>query len=144
MAFKETIKKILNPKKLEDIDDTKTTDPYLRYLRRENRRIDEKYEKKELENKIRNEAKKSTRQNVYGLSEMPAQAQQIQRTKRVPAPNPYTRNRRYSTIFKKHEETPKNENSILNAKMVFGTELSPIKKLPQKQRNGFIERGGFI
>lgn len=50
-----------------DIDDSKTTDHQLRYLRRECRRIDEKYEKQYLKQKIRNESKKNLRDNVWGI-----------------------------------------------------------------------------
>lgn len=132
MAFKETVKKLLKPREVEDIDDEKTTDPYLRYLRRENRRINEKYERQKLETKIKGEAKKITRENVYGVKKMPKQ-------------NPYTKSKRYPTIFRKEEQiSQKNPNNILNAGNVFGTELSPIKKEEKTKKKGFFNGGGFF
>lgn len=63
------LNKIFAKKEMPDIDDEQTTDNYLRYLRRENRRIQEKYEKQRLKAAIKREDQKNLRKNVYGIGD---------------------------------------------------------------------------
>lgn len=102
MGLKEFAKKVISPEEIEEIDDEKTQDRYLRFLRRENRRIDEKYEKERLRNRIKQEDTRNLQKNVFGFGE-----KKILKTENV-----------FNQKFK-FEEPKKETEHILKQKNIF-------------------------
>lgn len=108
MGFKDMFNKIKENRRI-DIDDDKTTDHYLRFLRRESRRIDEKREKTQLKLKIKNEDFRMRRENVYGMGNSILKAKNI-----------------YQEKFK-YEPYQKEKSNILKAKNNFKTKKYNLK-----------------